>query len=115
MVVVVIARLTPAIDTAIPTERPQGEFFARYEDTVAVDSCEEQFDGTDGIVPVSQGVLGLSGNFNCGDEGAVGGVLMFFNTDTNVGVILEGQRDNLPTAEADAAMLVAIAESLDWG
>ena len=90
----------------------QDEFFARYDDATAVTSCE-QFDGTDDVVPVGDGIVGLSGNFNCGD-GAVGGVIMLYNTTTNVGVMIEGQRDNLPDVDADTEMLTAIARSLIW-
>ena len=88
-------------------------FFAIFEESTAVQSCD-QFDGTDGIVPIAEGVVGISANFNCGDDGAVGGVIAFYNQTTGVGVIIQGQRDNLPDADTDSELITAIARSLVW-
>lgn len=90
----------------------QDEFFAHYDEADAVTTCE-QFDGSDGVVPIEGTIVGRSGNFNCGAD-SVGGVLAFYDTATGVGVTIEGQRDNLPDADSDADMLTAIARSLRW-
>ena len=89
-------------------------FFALYDETDAVSLCE-QFDGTGEIVPLDETTDFLSGNFNCGPDGAVGGVLAFYNIETGVGVIMEGQRDNLPDADLDSETITAIARSVTWG
>ena len=93
-------------------DQTEDSFFTLVSET-EVQSCD-QFDGTDGIVPISDGVVGLSANFNCSDDGAVGGVIGFYNQETGVGVIIEGQRDNQPNADLDTEILTAIARSLAW-
>jgi hypothetical protein len=89
------------------------EFFGLAEGAAAVQACE-RIDGSDGIVPISDIVDGLARNHECGDEGAVAGVIAFYNNATSVGVLIEGQRDNFPDPDTDSAMLDAIAASLDW-
>jgi len=92
----------------------EDEFFAHFDETAAVQNCE-QFDGSDGIVPIEGTVVGISANHRCGTAGAVGGVLAFYDTATGVGVVIEGQRDNVPDEATDDAVITAIALSLDWG
>ena len=41
-------------------------------------------------------------------------MLAFYNTDTGVGVLIEGQRDNVPDEAIDAETITAIARSLIW-
>lgn len=89
------------------------EFFELVDETAAVQSCE-RFDGSDGIEPISDIIDGLALNHECGDEGAVAGVIALYNNATSVGVLIEGQRDNLPDVETDKATLDAIAASLAW-
>ena len=96
------------------TGETKEEFFARYDDLVVVESCQ-QFDGTNGIEEPDAGTSLLSGNFTCGDHDAIAGAILIYSAETASGVIIEGQRDNWPDAEADEALLLAIARSVQWG
>lgn len=87
----------------------EADFFTIVGDADA-QGCD-QFDGT---VPIAEDIVGLSANFNCGSGGAVGGVIAFYNQVSGVGVMIEGQRDNLPDIEQDSDMLTAIARSVVW-
>ena len=89
------------------------DFFSLVDGTAAVQSCE-RFDGTDGIQPFEGTIDVLTANHRCGDEGAVAGVIAFYDNETGVGLLIEGQRDNLPDAETDREMLDAIPRSIVW-
>lgn len=94
-------------------DRSGDEFFALVDETAAARSCD-RFDGTDGIESADETIDGLAIDHDCGDEGAVAGVIAFYDEQTGVGVLIEGQRDNLPDLDTDTEMLDAIAESLVW-
>jgi hypothetical protein len=89
------------------------DFFALIDETAAVQSCE-QFDGTGGVVAIDDVVDGLAANHICGEEDAVAGVIAFYDNGSGVGVVIEGQRDNLPDTDTDKEMLDAIPASLTW-
>jgi len=89
------------------------DFFALFGETAAAGYCE-RLDGTDGIQPLDDVTDGLAANHACGEEDAVAGVVALFRDDTGVGVLIEGQRDSLPTADSDRETLEAIAQSLEW-
>jgi len=65
-------------------------------------------------VAVNDVVDGLAANHYCGEEDAVAGVIAFYDNGTGIGVVIEGQRDNLPDDDIDKEMLDAIPASLAW-
>ena len=89
------------------------EFFALVDGTAAAQSCD-RFDGTDGIEPFLGTIDVLTANHRCGDAGAVAGVIAFYDNETGVGLLIEGQRDNLPDAETDSEVIDAIPASIVW-
>jgi len=90
----------------------EDDFFALALEVEAVQSCDE-FDGSGGVQQLDDSILILAANHDCGDD-TVGGLLAFYNTETQVGVTIEGQTDSFPSRDEDGAMITAIAQSLLW-
>jgi|GEM_PF-1925961 len=100
------------IDISLFDGETPDDFFARYDTTVAVESCE-QIDGNGEIQSFDDGVQLLFGEFSCGD-GATAAVFAFYDTDDSVGLLIEAQRDNQPNIDTDTDLLTAIVQSVSW-
>lgn len=87
-------------------------FFAEAAQFDAVTLCERVV-GDDQVRDAAVGVRGVASKFDCGENSIVG-IIALYNTETQVGIVIEGQRDALPTAEADDDILDAIARSIVW-
>ena len=94
-------------------DRSADDFFALFETTAASEFCT-RIDGTAGLQPIDEVIDGMSATYECGDAGAAVGVIAMYNKQTGVGVVIEGQRDNVPDAESDNELLTTIARSLVW-
>ena len=89
--------------------KPQRIFVALFDETTAAQTCE-QIDDTDGRNP-DDGIGIRIAYHECGDEGAVAGVVAFSDDTTVMEVILEGQ----DTTDSEDDLPTSIVESLDRG
>jgi hypothetical protein len=97
---------SPDVDTFVNDVVGAAELFSDS-------ACDTEVDNTGGLQ--ANGDRSFIGAIHDCGEGSNASYLGFYDSSTGLGVLIEGQRDNLPDSTSDADLLDAIAASVGWG